>query len=51
MLESMPEFALQDLDEERVEEELCLYGSKEEILEEINEYEKFGIDEVVVGPP
>jgi 5,10-methylenetetrahydromethanopterin reductase len=51
MLESMPGFALQDLDKERVEEELCLYGSKEEILEEIKEYEKLGIDEVVVGPP
>jgi alkanesulfonate monooxygenase SsuD/methylene tetrahydromethanopterin reductase-like flavin-dependent oxidoreductase (luciferase family) len=44
MLESMPEFALQDLDEERVEEELCLYGSKEEILEEINEYEYYRSD-------
>jgi 5,10-methylenetetrahydromethanopterin reductase len=51
MLESMPEFALQNLDKKRVEEELCLYGPKEGILEEIEEYEKLGIDEVVVGPP
>jgi alkanesulfonate monooxygenase SsuD/methylene tetrahydromethanopterin reductase-like flavin-dependent oxidoreductase (luciferase family) len=51
MLESMPGFALQYMEKGKAEEELCIYGSKERILEEIGVYEKMGVDEFVVGPP
>ncbi len=51
MLESMPAFALENIDKTRANEELCIYGSKEKILEEISNFEKKGIDEFVIGPP
>jgi alkanesulfonate monooxygenase SsuD/methylene tetrahydromethanopterin reductase-like flavin-dependent oxidoreductase (luciferase family) len=51
MLESMPSFALQYMDQERAEDELCIYGSKNRIRDQIAAYEDMGIDELVVGPP
>jgi alkanesulfonate monooxygenase SsuD/methylene tetrahydromethanopterin reductase-like flavin-dependent oxidoreductase (luciferase family) len=51
MLESMPEFALQNMDLNRAYEELCFSGSKEGILDEIETYEGMGVDEFVIGPP
>ena len=50
MLESMPEFALAGL-KDNPENELCIFGSVDEILEEAKNYEELGIDELVVGPP
>lgn len=51
MLDSMPDFALQYMDREKPEKELCIYGSKEKIIEEIKGFEKMGVDEFVIGPP
>jgi len=51
MLESMPRFALEHMDVEEAEEELCIAGSKERIAREIKGFEEMGIDEVVIGPP
>jgi 5,10-methylenetetrahydromethanopterin reductase len=49
--ESMPEFALEDIDNERIDQELCISGSEKDILEQINDYKSIGIDEFVLGPP
>lgn len=42
MLGSMPSYAL---------EELCIYGSREEILRSLKAYASMGFSEVIVGPP
>ncbi|MFQ5800530.1 MAG: LLM class flavin-dependent oxidoreductase, partial [Candidatus Hydrothermarchaeales archaeon] len=52
MLESMPEFALRHIEDRRnVVDELCIYGSKDRILQGLEEFEEMGIDEFVIGPP
>jgi 5,10-methylenetetrahydromethanopterin reductase len=51
MLESMPRFALQYMNQEQAEDELCIYGSKNQVRDQIAAYEDMGIDEFVVGPP
>ncbi|MFV2040422.1 MAG: LLM class flavin-dependent oxidoreductase [Candidatus Hydrothermarchaeales archaeon] len=51
MMESMPEFARKHMDENMAEDELCISGSMDRIKTQIEEYEKMGIDELVIGPP
>jgi alkanesulfonate monooxygenase SsuD/methylene tetrahydromethanopterin reductase-like flavin-dependent oxidoreductase (luciferase family) len=51
MMESMPNFARKFMDVDRAEDELCIQGLKDRILDQIEEYENMGIDEFVVGPP
>ncbi len=51
MLESMPKFAQKYMDLTHAEEELCISGSIDNIMDEIKIYEEMGIDELVVGPP
>lgn len=40
-----------ELTEGREIEELCIYGSKREIMKNMHEYEALGLHELVVGPP
>jgi 5,10-methylenetetrahydromethanopterin reductase len=51
MMESMPPFALKYMDMKQIEDELCIFGSKEKIDEEIEAFGELGIDEIVIGPP
>ncbi len=50
MRKSMPSYALEDMSGEP-ENELCIYGSEERILEELRGFQSMGVDEFVVGPP
>jgi len=49
MLGSMP-LSTQDLGGRGIEE-LCVYGSKREIMKKLPEYEALGFHELVIGPP
>ena len=51
MLESMPGFALKYMEGKRPEDELCIHGSKNQILEEMKWFEEMGVDEFIIGPP
>jgi alkanesulfonate monooxygenase SsuD/methylene tetrahydromethanopterin reductase-like flavin-dependent oxidoreductase (luciferase family) len=51
MLQSMPKFALNHMNKENPEAELCISGKKNTIKREIRGFERMGIDEFVIGPP
>ncbi len=51
MMESMPAFAIKQMESEGSRDELCITGSVEDVKGEIDLYKEIGIDEFVVGPP